>query len=96
MPSSRQILRGLGRIGYVIDTRRGKGSHVLAYFEHQGKKVCVTIIQKARDIPEGTLASIRRSIGLTDREEFDKLVRGKLTHDDYLAILTRQGVIKPQ
>ena len=96
MPSSKQILRGLGRIGYVIDTGRGKGSHVLAYFEHQGKKVCVTIVQKARDIPDGTVPSIRRAIGLTDHGDFNKLVRGKLTHDDYLAILTRQGVIKPQ
>jgi predicted RNA binding protein YcfA (HicA-like mRNA interferase family) len=96
MPSSRQILRGLRRIGYVIDTGRGKGSHVLAYFEHQGKKVCVTTVQKANDIPEGTLASIRRAIGLTDREEFDKLVRGKLTHEEYAAILVRQGMIEPQ
>lgn len=96
MPSSKQILRGLRRIGYAIDTKRGKGSHVLAYFEHQGKKVCVTIVQKARDIPTGTLASIGRAIGLTDREEFEKLVRGKLTHEEYVAILVRQGVIKPE
>jgi hypothetical protein len=50
----------------------------------------------ADDIPSGTLASIRRAIGLTDREEFDKLVRGKLAHEEYVAILVRQGIIKPQ
>jgi predicted RNA binding protein YcfA (HicA-like mRNA interferase family) len=96
MPSSKAILRGLRRIGYVIATGRGKGSHVLAYFEHQGKKVCVTIVQVADDIPSGTLASIKKAIGLTDRDEFERLIRGKLTHEEYLAALARQGIIDPQ
>ncbi len=96
MPSSKQILRGLRRIGYVSETGRGKGSHVLAHFEHQGKTVCVTIVQMADEIPSGTLASIRRAIGLTGRDEFEKLTRGKLTREEYVVILARKGIIEAQ
>jgi predicted RNA binding protein YcfA (HicA-like mRNA interferase family) len=94
MPSSREILRALRRIGYAVRTGRGKGSHAFVYFEHQGKQACVTTIQKARDIPSGTLALIRRAIGLTDREGFEKFMRGELTREEYVGMLLGQGIIK--
>lgn len=95
MPSSKEILRRLRRIGYVIVARRGKGSHTLAYFEYQGKKVRVTSVQRAQDIPKGTLGSIKRAIGLSDPEEFDMFIRGELTRKEYVGILLRQGIIAP-
>jgi len=95
MPSSKEILRRLRRIGYTILTKRGKGSHILAYFEHEGKQVCVTMIQKAHDIPKGTLRSIKAATGLTDPVDFNTFMRGELTREEYVDILLRQGIIAP-
>lgn len=94
MPSGKKVLRRLRRIGYVIVTKRGRGSHVLAYFEHGGRKACVTTIQKAPDIPKGTLSSIKRAIGLSDPGEFENFIRGDLTREQYVRILVRQGIIE--
>jgi len=93
MASSREILRALRRIGYTIQPARGKGSHIVAYF-NQAKKACVTIAQMAHDIPKGTLASIGGAIGLTEHGEFEKFTRGELTPEEYISILLRQGIVE--
>jgi predicted RNA binding protein YcfA (HicA-like mRNA interferase family) len=89
MPSTKQILRALQKIGYSIDRSRGKGSHAQATFEFQGKIICWTIVQQARDIPKGTLSSIRRNTCLTEQSDFDKALRCKMTREEYLDILRR-------
>ncbi len=93
MPSSKEILRCLRRIGYVIEAQRGKGSHTLAHFEYEKETVCVTTVQRARDIPKGTLASIKPATALTDPQEFDRCMRDQLTRQEYVGILLRQRVI---
>ena len=46
-------------------------------FKHPDKSGRVTIPHPVKDIPEGTLGSIRRQSGLTLREKFKSLKRGK-------------------
>jgi len=96
MAASKEILRALRRIGYTIQPGRGKGSHTLAHFEHQGKEACVTVVPMGRAIPKGTLASIKRAIGLTEHGDFEKFMGGGLTREEYISILLRQGIIEPQ
>ena len=91
MPSSRGIIKGLLKIGYVV--KPGKGSHSKAIFEHGGKIICWTVIQESRDIPKGTLSSIKRNICLSSPLEFSKMLSGDMSYQEYLEILKREGKI---
>lgn len=93
MPSSDEVKRGLSRIGFTIEEKRGKGSHSMAFFRYMNKIVLVTTIPHNREIPNGTLSSIKRSVCLQDAMEFKRMIHGDLTKEDYLRILQRENKI---
>lgn len=94
MPSSDEIKRGLSRIGFTIDEKRGKGSHCMAFFRYGDKIILVTTIPCSKDIPSGTLSSIKRNICLQDLTEFRRMLSGELSKEDYLKILKRENKIQ--
>ncbi len=57
---SKSVLRELQAAGWYID--RQTGSHV--QLKHPTKPGLVTVAHPTKDIPPGTLASIRRQSGL--------------------------------
>ena len=57
-----------------------EGDHL--QFKHPHKHGRVTIPHPVKDIPEGTLGSIRRQSGLTLRGNFKSLKKGKEQHVD--------------
>ena len=63
--TSRQLIRALGRAGFVLHYVRG--SH--HYFRHPGKPgVLVTVPYHNRDLKRGTLRAILRQAGITPDE----------------------------
>lgn len=69
---SREVIRRLKADGWFQVGQ--EGDHV--QFKHPTKKGRVTVVHPAKDIPDGTLASIRRQSGLTFREDIRNLKRG--------------------
>ena len=70
---SRRIIQMLIADGwYQVDQ---EGDHL--QFKHPNKAGRVTIPHPVKDIPEGTLGSIRRQSGLTLRENLKSLKKGK-------------------
>ncbi len=65
----------------------------MAFFRYKNKIVLVTTIPYSKDIPPGTLSSIKRNICLQDRTEFKLMLSGELTQEDYLHILRRENKI---
>ena len=57
---SREVIKRLKADGWYKDAQ--EGSHV--HFKHPTKKGRVTVKHPLKDIPKGTLASIRRQSGL--------------------------------
>ena len=94
MPSSDEIKRGLARIGFIINEKRGKGNHCMAFFQHKDKIILVTTIPHNKDIPPGTLSSIKRNICLQDADEFRRMLSRELSKEDYLKILKRENKIQ--
>jgi predicted RNA binding protein YcfA (HicA-like mRNA interferase family) len=93
MPSSDELKRGLSRIGFTIDEKRGKGSHSMAFLRYEGRILLLTTIPHTKDIPPGTLSSIKRNICLKDATEFKSMLSGELSKEDYLKILKRENKI---
>lgn len=93
MPSSDELKRGLSRIGFTIDEKRGKGSHCMAFFRYRNKIILVTTLPYSKDIPPGTLSSIKRNVCLQNPTEFRRMLSGELTKEDYLQILRRENKI---
>lgn len=93
MPSSDELRRGLSRIGFSIEEKRGKGSHCMAFYRYRDKIVLVTTIPHSKEIPPGTLSSIKRNVCLQNYMEFKRMLSGELTKEDYLQILRRENKI---
>ena len=68
--SGREIVKILGRIGFVIVGR--KGSHVRMK-RQRGKEVLIVIIPMHRELAKGTLRSILRQANMT-LEDLNRLV----------------------
>lgn len=60
MPSSTEIIRQLEKEGWELE--RVTGSH--HHFRHKEKPGRVTVPHPKKDIPPGTLSSIKRQAGL--------------------------------
>jgi predicted RNA binding protein YcfA (HicA-like mRNA interferase family) len=71
--TSRQVLRVLGRGGWVVD--RQAGGHVILMRPDGTGRVIVP--NHPGDLPPGTLRGILQQAGLT-REAFNRLRRGRL------------------
>jgi len=68
---SRDVIKRLKADGWFqVDQ---EGDHV--QFKHPSKPGRVTVAHPVKDIPDGTLASIRRQSGLTLREDIKTLKR---------------------
>lgn len=93
MPSSDELKRGLKKVGFTIEKRRGKGSHCMAFFSYDNKIILVTVIPADKDIPKGTLNSIKKNICLKDNNGFMNMLSGRLTKEAYINILKREGKI---
>lgn len=93
MPSSDELKRCLKKIGFTIEKSRGKGSHCMAFFSYNNKIILVTTIPSTKDIPKGTLSSIKKNICLKDNDEFMNMLSGRLTNEAYISILKREGKI---
>ncbi|MFH0957841.1 MAG: type II toxin-antitoxin system HicA family toxin [Pseudomonadota bacterium] len=70
---SRRIIQMLIADGWYLVAH--EGDHL--QFKHPHKHGRVTIPHPVKDIPEGTLGSIRRQSGLTLRENFKSIKKGK-------------------
>ena len=82
--STRELSRLLRRLGYEEDRKRGKGSHVRFYLEHDGKIIRVTTVPRASDeITPGTLGAILRQVGIS-QEELQAIRARRFTEKDYL------------
>ena len=68
--SSREILAALRAAGFETVSQRG--SHVKLRRQQQGQTQIVVLKHPAREIPEGTFASILKQAGMS-RAEFDLL-----------------------
>ena len=93
MPSSRDVIKALQKIGYIVDKKRGKGSHTWCYFLYQNKIVCVTNIPHTKDIPPGTFSAIKKQIGITEKQDLDKILNQQLGKEEYIEILKKKKII---
>ena len=63
-------------------------------FTHEKHKYIVFPIPKDKDIGKGLLSRIRRETCLTNHDEFERVMRKKMSREQYLAILQREEVLQ--
>lgn len=91
--AKRQLRKILLQLGFVED--RGK-DHLFFRFIHEGQTAARTKISHGgkKDIGKRLLRHILRDQIFLTNSEFRTAVEGKLSKQDYIAILTRKGLIR--
>ncbi|MEZ8217623.1 putative RNA binding protein YcfA, dsRBD-like fold, HicA-like mRNA interferase family [Candidatus Fervidibacteria bacterium JGI MDM2 SSWTFF-3-K9] len=89
--SKSELRRRLLAIGF--EEERGK-HHIFFYFHYKGRIVTYTKISHGggKDIGQPLLSEIMRQLHLS-REEFERLLKGDLSHGEYVEILKQRGVV---
>ena len=89
--SKLELRRRLLAIGF--EEERGK-HHIFFYFRYKGQIVTYTKISHGggKDIGQPLLSEIVRQLHLS-REEFERLLKGDLSHGEYVEILKRRGIV---
>ncbi|MEM1013618.1 MAG: type II toxin-antitoxin system HicA family toxin [Planctomycetota bacterium] len=66
----REVIRALQRVGFVVESGKGKGSHT---FLRRAKDRRTTSVPKGDPVAKGTLRTIIRQAGLTVEQFVDLL-----------------------
>ncbi len=90
--SKRRFRKALLKLGFVEE--RGK-AHIHLDFYHEGRVVVHTQLSHGggKDISRGLLSYILRWQLYMTKDEFSRALRGDLSRDEYLEILSRKGII---